>query len=103
MPIADIMDVTFMTFENLPLLGFSVGTIRHTCAMVGSPWAGGFGYNHITSFERREQLATSFSVPRRDLSMLLKVLNDRGFEDETLSRSAELKYDHSVNSYPTAF
>jgi hypothetical protein len=71
--------------------------------MVASPRACRFSYDDVTTREAREQLAAGFAVLRRELSMLLKMLDDRRLEDETLLRSAQIKYDHSVNSYPIAF
>jgi hypothetical protein len=56
--------------------------------MVGSPRAGGFPDDHVTAGEGREQLATSFSMPRRQLSVRLEILDDRSREAEALLRSA---------------
>jgi len=87
-----------MALENLLLLCPAIGAIRRPCTMVGSPRAGGFSDDHVITGEGREQLPTSFSMLRRQLSMCLEMLDDRSLEEEALLRSAQIKYDHRVSS-----
>lgn len=88
MPVAHVMQPATVPFENLLLFGCSIRVIRSSRTVVGSPRAGRFPYDDVIAGEACEQLAASFSVSTRQLSMLLKMLDDRTLEDEALLRSA---------------
>ncbi len=74
-----------MRFQNLVLLGPPIGSVGRPCAVVASPGPCSLFDNDRIVPKRSEELASGFSMAKRELPMCLQMLDDRHIQDEALA------------------
>ena len=73
-----------MALANLSLLDLPIRVIRRPSSTIASSRTGRFADDDVATGKDREELATSFSMPRSQLSVRFEMLNHRMGESEAL-------------------